>query len=160
MLAYLVYPLILPGYPSVDIKDLEEQAREWKQGSSVNIMLVGKRGTGKTTLAQTFFANSEFGNTEDSSKSMTVHVTSRNGVQVRLGFWDAAGTKPQLEDVLKNIDLVIFTVKMDDTRYRPEDRELLEKASKSFGNNHHLWSKTMVALTFANRVRYVDSNSS
>ena len=39
----------------------------------------------------------------------------------------------KMKDKIKMVDLILYAMKMDDTRIRPEDTEPLRKLSRAFG---------------------------
>ena len=140
----------------MSVEELNSQADSWDAHSHLNVVVIGRSGTGKSTLARSLFgAEAESGACNNVPFSEC--SVSTNGVQVNLMFWSPRANLEQIEQVLDTVDLVIFTLRMDDTRWRPEDGDMLQNLSEKFGER--LWKKAIVALTFANRVTYLDDSA-
>lgn len=119
-------------------------------------------GTGKTTLVKGL--KEQFVLEEDHLEAHTVKVTpyQHEYDQVDFTFFDTPGLKDTvngsndysyLEDMVRNNeqpDLIIFTVKMDDSYFRQEDKGVIGNVSDAFG--WKVWRNAMFALTFANKV--------
>ena len=52
--------------------------------------------------------------------------------------------------ITEKLDLVIFSVKMDDTRFHRDDKDTFKILTETFGKS--LWKNAVIALTFANKV--------
>lgn len=135
-------------------------------GVGLNILVMGKAGTGKSTLIRGLFGKEARESVKDlGTPSITTSDLKADGVLVKITFWKSPGiydgiSKDQdhvrkMKEHLDMSDLVIYALRMDDTRLRPEDIETMQKLSRTFGDD--LWVKGIVALTFANRVYYLDS---
>ena len=59
-----------------------------------------------------------------------------------------------LHNVLETRDLVLFALRMDETRIRPADILMMQEMSRQLGDS--AWLKVSFILTFANLVRGVD----
>lgn len=135
----------------MEIKELEKQAA---LGRHLSILVTGKSGTGKRGLAHGLFGRAP---TCPGDPGLPMCTLDINGMSVNLIPW----TMPQgnhwaeIDKQLQTLDLVIHTVRMDDTRLRPEDIEILQRLSKRFGSR--LWEKGMVVLTFANKVTFINN---
>ena len=140
-----------PLKASVDVNLLEEQASEWmKDGSRrLNVMVIGKHGSGKSSFVTSVF---------DADIPVVDTVTSgvsKNGVEIKM--WEFSQLTQEITQLLGAMDLVIYTLKMDDTRMRPDDIDMVRRLSKL--GVPDLWKKSVVALTFANRVSSLDDRS-
>lgn len=109
-------------------------------------MLVGKPGSGKSTFAASFFG--------ESLSSVNVRDINKNGVKIRLTEIEHTDEIAQL---LEAADLVVCIMRMDDTRFRPEDTLIWQGLSR-YGTKS-FWDKAVVALTFADRVSSLDDKS-
>ncbi len=86
------------------------------------------------------------------------------GMAVKALFWNSPGVYDgtsnehikKMKDLLSSIDLVVYTLRMDETRMRPEDIEIMQKLTRAFGSS--LWRMGILVLTFANRVSYLDDH--
>ncbi len=142
------------------IATLPQPLRDWFDGiNSVNILLTGKTGTGKSTLVNSIVGavkahvgHSLNADTQD-VKSFKVEI---NGVKIKV--WDSPGLqdgtgneKDYLEDMKRrcnNYDLVLYCTSMRDARFGGDDRKAMEKLTEAFGEN--FWKHVMVVITFAN----------
>lgn len=140
---------------SVDVNLLEEQASsDWAEdGRWLNIMFIGKYMSGKSDLAASIFDGTDI--TVDKALSATLRGVSMNNVTIKL--WEFSQPTQEVAQLLGTMDLVICTLKMDDTRLRPEDVKIMQGLSKLGGPD--LWKKGVIALTFANKVSSVDSRN-
>jgi len=85
---------------------------------------------------------------------MTDNVT-RNGVYMTMYEWrslehDDSAVDKEVVHQIQRANLVLYTVRMDDVRCRPAHKTGLRKLGHHFGSD--IWDKTVIALTFANRV--------
>lgn len=108
----------------------------------LDIAFVGKAGSGKSTLAASFFG-------EAASTVKRRHI-NKNDVKIELFEIERAD---EMAELLETVDLVVCVMRMDDSRFRPEDTEIWRRLSY-FGTN--LWNKSVIALTFADRVSSLD----
>lgn len=127
---------------------------------------MGKSGTGKSTLIRGLIGKEvERTMTQDFDvPSVTSSELNVGGDSIGVTFWTSPGisdsilhNQAQLQRMKKRLeaaDLVIHTLRMDDTRLRPDDSEIIKRLSEGFGDT--LWRKAVVVLTFANRVYYLD----
>lgn len=145
---------------------LKKMSEEQVWSKRLSILVVGKTGTGKSTLIEGLFGQKvERGVLKDMASSITECNIDNNGVPLRILFWSPGAydgvfsqdeqTK-KMKELMKQMDLFIYTIRMDDTRMRPDDAQTIHRLSKMFGSS--LWRKGMVVLTFANRVSYLDSH--
>ncbi len=48
------------------------------------------------------------------------------------------------------MDVMIYCLKMDDTRFHEDDKRAIQTLTRAFGKK--LWNNAVIALTFANKV--------
>ena len=102
---------------------------------------------------------------DDYVANINTRTLNINGVSVTVTVWDSpeyeAGSKAmnylnELTNENHMVDLVICTIKVDDTRIRPEDTDLIKKFSKTFSRN--MWRRTIFVLTFANKITFLNED--
>lgn len=113
--------------------------------TELKILVVGKPGIGKRTLLTALF-----GEGKDCGAMMCDKLFVINGVAIQVTLVDS----PNSVHLVQELDMAIVAMRMDDTRYRGDDQLMLEALSHKFGST--VWNKCLIALTFANRVTYVD----
>jgi predicted GTPase len=143
---------------------MQEQIKEWLAvNSKVKILITGKMGTGKTTLVKGL--KEQFVPEGDHLEPHTLKVTpyEHEYGQIEFTFYDTPGLKDTingsndysyLKDMVRNSekpDLIIFTLKMDDTQFREEDQDAIGNITDAFGLT--VWKNAMFILTFANKVQ-------
>ena len=154
-IVFVTHVQYTPLTTSVDIKLLEKQANDWKMDNRrLNVMFIGKHGSGKSSLATSVFDGAEIP-VDNTVTSATLRDVSVNDVMVKL--WEFSQPTQEIAQLLGAMDLVIYTLKMDDTRLRPDDMEMIQRLSKLGAPD--LWEKSVIALTFANRVSSLDDRS-
>ena len=142
---------------TIGLADLETKASMWQESEWLNIVLIGKPGIGKSTLAVSFFGEAEIYPTPEEISPLTVRGVRKNDVMVKLHYWQSdVKYSHNMAEHLKTVDLVLYAIRMDDTRFRPADEEAVQELSK-FGSN--LWDKSIFALTLANRVGFMNSKN-
>lgn len=138
-----------------------------EEREELDILIVGRSGTGKSTLIGSLFGSGEVERRvmEDFGvPSVTVANLVAEGMAVKALFWNSPGVYDgtsnehikKMKDLLSSIDLVVYTLRMDETRMRPEDIEIMQKLTQAFGSS--LWRMGILVLTFANRVSYLDDH--
>ena len=139
-------------FDRLTVKELLEHTAK----SQLKILVVGKHGIGKrTVVAELFGEGQECSNDSQASSSDTMcDKFNVNGISIQVLLLDSTNLNSRH---ITNLDLVIFAIRMDDTRYRGDDQEILEALSRKSGPA--VWSKGMIVLTFANRVTYVDPDT-
>ena len=124
--------------------------------------MTGKSSAGKSTLIYGLLGlNEEEINKkqEISSATLSEQKITSHGVSVTVLEWrslehDQSDLDGNVIYQIKNVDFVLFTIRMDDPRYRPGHKTSMRKLGHHFGAD--IWKKTIIALTFANRVDFVD----
>ena len=151
--------------PLLDAETITLQSNMWKEGDGLKILVLGRLGTGKSTFVQGMFEKTD--QAEQSSvdrdrnkpgfslKSLTV-----NQVPISVIIW----SQPKIEHVdskklqeLQNYDLVLFMIKMSETRFPPKDSTIMKTILEVLGPK--FISKTVFVLTYANQVGSLDAEA-
>lgn len=125
---------------SVDMKAIERASESW-DSHTLNVMLIGRRGTGRHTLARSLFGEEVDAKCNGSYPVCDIRT---NGVSVKLNFWKPSEPK----ELNQPVDLVIYTIMKG--QLSQEDEKILQQLSQTFSNVK--WGRTLFAFTFANRV--------
>ena len=134
-----------------------EEMNMWEPNSQVSILVAGKSGTGKSTLINTLLRR-DVEEVEDMVDSDVSHGPIHNFEgPVTVVFWDSSteDNQEKVEERINEVDLIIFTIRMDDTRLRPEDANGIRKLSSKFLSSTR-WKNVLFVLTFANKVDYLN----
>jgi len=149
-----------------NLQDLKRQFREWcgqQDRKTLSILITGKSGTGKSSLVNALVGEpvAEVGrNKVHCTDTVTAHKIDIESVEIRV--WDSPGLLDDDEGnderylaemkskLPKQLDLVIFCSKMDETRFRRDDRDTFSILTAHFGKE--LWKNAVIALTFADKV--------
>ncbi len=143
------------------IASLPQNLRTWFAGSqSVNILLTGRTGAGKSTLINSVVGDevAKVGHGLDpQTMIVSPFKTTRNGVEITVwdspGLQDGTGNEAQyIEDMkrqCKNYDLVLYCTPMTDNRFRNDDILAMEKMTAAFGEK--FWTHSVVVITCANQ---------
>ena len=138
-----------------NLRKLAQQTRE------VNILATGNPATGKSALINGLIGQevAPEGNSLDQETTEVVQYQVTNqGIQFNI--WDSPGIVANAEDELQNmvkiaesvpkIDLLLYCIRMDDTRLRKQDILTISHFTHAFGEE--VWNNAVFALTFANSV--------
>lgn len=133
----------------LSVQELEKHAAK----SELKVLIVGKPGIGKHTLMITLFGEGKKCSSINEAM-MCNSLFTINGVTIQVTMMDSPDSIHSIE---LELDLAIVAIRMDDTRYRGDDQVMLLALSRKFGPT--VWNKCLIALTFANRVTYVNSDT-
>ena len=140
----------------------------WVFGSkSLNILIFGKIGAGKSSLINTLLKEhvAEEGEgiysktKEVESYTRTIRPIETIINDVRVTLWDTPGfrdpftdgkkTMNRISEMCCNVDLFIFCTRMDQTRLSHDDVDAIRDLTAALGEN--IWKRAIFALTFANK---------
>lgn len=147
------------------VEDLTSEEKEdikklIKNGNSIEILVTGKTGAGKSSLLNFILGKTIFdvGKTKDAPCTSEVHFkdSERNGIKIRAwdspGLQDGTGDEKYIKDMQQKcaqIDLMLYCVSMEEMR---SDLHVhytaIHKINKLFGKQY--WKNTVFVLTFAN----------
>lgn len=126
---------------------------------SVSILVTGKTGVGKSTLVNALIGM-EVAITGKTKRGVTdkveTHKKIRNGVHIHVCDTPGLASLNKddsdiLHDALKeckNVDLLLFCLRMTDTRFNKYQVREMELVTSIFGRD--IWKKGMIILTHAN----------
>lgn len=138
---------------------------KWLDFSSrpIHILITGKTGTGKSALLNGLIGKEVAKEGGDSLRAQTSEVEAFqrmvNGVPVKVfdspGLQDGTDQEDEyvqdMREKCKEVDLILYTIKMTDERVHTDDVRAMKKLTDEFGTK--FWRRAMFVLTFANRVR-------
>ena len=123
--------------------------------------MVGRASTGKSTLINWLLDRKEERKKKLGQKK-TVFISETltiNSVPLLLISWNS----PKLLDLnstemetVKDVDLIVYTLKMNDARFQPEDITIMRNLVEIFGAD--FYKKTVFVLTYANLVGFIDKH--
>ena len=152
------------------------QAQYWQSGSFqevvarkssgrrvINILATGKLAAGKSALINGLIGE-EVAPESNSLDPETTEVKkySRNIDGIMFNVWDSPGIEAntvheesnmqKIAKTLKEVDLLLFCIRMDEARLRKQDSNTLVHFTRAFGED--IWRHTVFVLTFANSVTH------
>ncbi|CAH3130400.1 unnamed protein product [Pocillopora meandrina] len=144
-------------------KHLEYQLNQFVSsgGQTVNILLSGKTGVGKSYLTNALLGESlavEGYDIDPQTDNVTAFEVVKNGVSITVfdtpGLADATGNDEEylrkINEKVNHFDLFLFCTEMTSRRFRTDDLETIKKLTEALGEK--LWQHALVVLTFANEV--------
>ena len=156
---------------NADFNSLKRVLLEWIANNpqkKLSFLLTGKTGVGKSRLVNALVGEdvADEGQQRDScTNTATPYKVTKEDIDILV--WDSPGLQDGNDDCsnwyLENlkdinsrygIDVVIYCLKMDDRRFYSEDKKAIRKLTEGFGKE--LWKKTVIALTFANKIQDPD----
>ena len=156
---------------NADFNSLKRILLEWIANNpqkKLSFLLTGKTGVGKSRLVNALVGEdvADEGQQRDScTNTATPYKVTKEDIDILV--WDSPGLQDVNDDYsnwyLENlkdinsrygIDVVVYCLKMDDRRFYSEDKKAIRKLTEGFGKE--LWKKTVIALTFANKIEDPD----
>lgn len=149
----------------LDEQTIISQSQLWKEGDGLKIIVIGRLGTGKSTLIRSLF--------EENGHTVTIALDHGqrkpifdmkspviNNVPFSIMMWNHPKAEHISADKVTNLqkcDLILYVIKMSETRFPPQDsiimKTLLDKTGPEF------ISKTVFVLTYANQVGSLDERA-
>ena len=132
------------------------------ESKTLSILFTGKTGVGKSSLANALVGR-EVSPEGETLNPETMDVFNYNAdiAGVNVTIWDCPGLQDgtaneaeyleKMATKCKELDLVLYCTRMDDTRIRDEDYETIKTLTRAFGES--IWENAIFTLTFANNVR-------
>ena len=156
---------------NADFHSLKRALLEWIANNpqkKLSFLLTGKTGVGKSRLVNALVGENvaNEGQQRDScTNTATSYKVTKEDIDILV--WDSPGLQDgnadysnwyleNLKDINSRygIDVVVYCLKMDDRRFYSEDKKAIRKLTEGFGKE--LWKKTVIALTFANKIQDPD----
>ncbi len=138
---------------------------------SLTIVATGSIGSGKSALVNALVGSPvarESGETLDpQTDQLKSYTATKRGIDITI--WDAPGLAivlsleelekyvQEMEQEIKEVDLLLYCTNMDDHRLRPGDTQTICVLTKAFGAS--IWRNAVFVLTFANVVQVPRSKS-
>ena len=145
-----------------DKPELARQLKRLKETRAVSFLVTGKTGTGKSTLINGLIGKevAKVGDTLD-PETMKVKGFPIKMHDISFVIYDSPGLQDGLKNELeylkdiertcKGVDLVLYTIKMTETRVNELEIGAMHKLTCAFGAE--FWDHAMIVLTFANMVQ-------
>lgn len=137
-----------------------EQKEWWESCDSLDVLVVGQCGVGKSTLLNTMFAEEVA--TVSSDRNPTTMAVQRytqqvDGVLLRYfatpgfhpGVQDSEEIVRDIRDTFKSVNMVWYCLRMDD-QFRDKDCTAIREITRAFRKD--IWQHAVIVLTFANTV--------
>ena len=166
---YLCYSSLPRPVPPPDVFPLNNtwiglQQALWVEGQGLTVLVVGRSGTGKLTLMNWLLGREDEENSMKSfnEKKPTDHLTvysnnvTVNNVPLSLVYWNSPNKEDLASETIEGFDLIVYTLKMNDQRFKPKDTELLHLMGETFGAS--FFRRAVFVLTYANQVGSVENN--
>jgi predicted GTPase len=145
-------------------RSFEEAVKDLVRTSNrrvINILVTGKHAAGKSALVNGLIGE-EAAPENDSLDPGTTKIVKyfRNIDGISINVWDSPGLEADAKDETVNVemiakevpeaDLLLFCIRMDESRLRKQDLNTIIHFTKAFGEE--VWRHTVFAMTFANMV--------
>ena len=147
------------------LRTTPQALQDWSRGkeSTADILVVGNSGTGKSALINGMTREDVAEEALDIQRKGTIGVQAYSHPisDSTIKFWDSPGLQDGMdiddeyirdmkEEGCDDADLVLYCIKMSNTRFQPEDHETIVNLTKGLGKD--IWEKAIFVLTFANDV--------
>ena len=134
----------------------------WREGNSINILVFGKTGTGKSTLVNAILGQ-EVADVGETLHPETTEVTSFRAKidEIKVKVWDSPGLQDGLKheaDYLRDIeasckdkvDLFIYCVSMQNACFVQGNRDIVSMCQLTEKLGREIWNHAIIILTQAN----------
>ena len=152
--------------PSELTKVLEQHCKkQLEEETKLNLLILGEQRVGKSTLVNALLGATvadtgvpDFLATAGITTEVKIYECKCNNATIKI--WDTPGLLDPtcnsdeileiVKEELSEIDLFLFCINMDKTRYLPENptKKIIAKISQKIGED--FWKKTLIVLTRAN----------
>ncbi len=162
---------ILSAMQSFRKPDTMAQEDAWESKRLLTIVAAGRIGSGKSALVNALVGSPvarESGETLDpQTDQLKSYTAKKRGIDITI--WDAPGLEiarspeeleryvQEMEQEIREVDLLLYCTKMDDYRLRQGDTQTIRVLTKAFGAS--IWRNAVFVLTFANVVQVPRSKS-
>lgn len=146
-------------------EDSAQMASTVMAKSPLTILVVGASGTGKSALINGLVGAEVAKEGSETLFSQTVQITpyKTKNIGIDVTIWDTPGMETvttllaleklvtDIQNKVRNVDLVLFCINMTSARFRQGDNQNLRIITKAFGES--IWKNALFVLTFANQVK-------